>query len=136
MSHRHHEGEEDRYAGPDAADHVDMSEFLDSVVSEGKVYFIAQKNYLTLRAQEQIGRAAGNMFSGLLTAMSGLIFLLFTSIALAFWAGSRMGSTALGFLVVGGIYLMTFLIIRFVANGRIRRAFSLNVINSFYDDEE
>lgn len=76
------------------------------------------------------------MFSGLLTAMSGLIFLLFTSIALAFWAGSRMGSTALGFLVVGGIYLMTFLIIRFVANGRIRRAFSLNVINSFYDDEE
>ncbi|HQV39522.1 MAG: hypothetical protein IPO60_01940 [Flavobacteriales bacterium] len=136
MSHRHHEGEEDRYAGPDAADHVDMSEFLDSAVSEGKAYFTAQKNYLTLRAQEQIGRAAGNMFSGLLTAMSGLIFLLFTSIALAFWAGSRMGSTALGFLVVGGIYLMTFLIIRFVANGRIRRAFSLNVINSFYDDEE
>jgi len=136
MSHRHHEGEEDRYAGPDAADHVDMSEFLDSAVSEGKAYFTAQKNYLTLRAQEQIGRAAGNMFSGLLTAMSGLIFLLFTSIALAFWAGSRMGSTALGFLVVGGIYLMTFLIICFVANGRIRRAFSLNVINSFYDDEE
>lgn len=136
MSHRHHEGEEDRYGGPDAADHVDMSEFLDSAVSEGKAYFTAQKNYLTLRAQEQIGRAAGNMFSGLLTAMSGLIFLLFTSIALAFWAGSRMGSTALGFLVVGGIYLMTFLIIRFVANGRIRRAFSLNVINSFYDDEE
>ena len=136
MSHRHHEGEEDRYAGPDAADHVDMSEFLDSAVSEGNAYFTAQKNYLTLRAQEQIGRAAGNMFSGLLTAMSGLIFLLFTSIALAFWAGSRMGSTALGFLVVGGIYLMTFLIIRFVANGRIRRAFSLNVINSFYDDEE
>ena len=136
MSHRHHEGEEDRYAGPDAADHVDMSEFLDSAVSEGKAYFTAQKNYLTLRAKEQIGRAAGNMFSGLLTAMSGLIFLLFTSIALAFWAGSRMGSTALGFLVVGGIYLMTFLIIRFVANGRIRRAFSLNVINSFYDDEE
>lgn len=52
MSHRHHEGEEDRYAGPDAADHVDMSEFLDSAVSEGKVYFTAQKNYLTLRAQE------------------------------------------------------------------------------------
>ncbi len=136
MSHRHHEGDGDRSTGPDAAEHMDMSEFLDSAVSEGKAYFTAQKNYLTLRTQKEVGKAAGYMFGGLLAAVTGLIFLLFISVALAFWIGGRMGSTALGFLIVGGIYLVAFLIVRYVADGHIRHAFTLNVINSFYDEED
>ena len=136
MSHRQPQKEKDRFEGADAAEDLDLGEFLDSAVSEGKAYFTAQKKYLTLRTHEQVGKAAGNMFAALLAAVTGLMFLLFASIALAFWLGSRMGSTALGFLIVGGIYLLAFIVVHFIANGSIRRSFTLNVINSFYDDED
>lgn len=136
MSHRHNEDQKDRFEGSDDTDDLDIGEFLDSAVSEGKAYFTAQKNYLKLRTQEQVGKAAGNMFSGLLAAVTGLMFLVFGSVALALWIGSSLANMALGFLIVGGIYLVAFLIFRFVTNGPIRRAFTLNVINSFYDEED
>lgn len=136
MNHRHYEEQKDRFEGSDKTEDLDIGEFLDSAVTEGKAYFTAQKNYLTLRTHEQVGKAAGNMFGALLAAVTGLMFLLFASIALAFWLGSLVSSTALGFLMVGGIYLLAFLIVHFIANGPIRRSFTLNVINSFYDEED
>lgn len=136
MGHRNYEDQKDRFEGSDKTDDLDIGEFMDSAVAEGKAYFTAQKNYLKLRTQEQVGKAAGNMFSGLLAAVTGLMFLVFLSIALALWIGSSLANMALGFLVVGGIYLVAFLIFRFVTNGPIRRAFTLNVINSFYDEED
>lgn len=136
MEQRQHEDRKDRFEGPGQAEDLDFGEFLDSAVAEGKAYFTAQKNYLKLRTQEQVGKAAGNMFSGLLAAVTGLMFLVFVSIALALWIGAALASHALGFLIVGGIYLLAFLVFRFVTNGPIRRAFTLNVINSFYDEED
>lgn len=130
------EDEKDRFEGVHKTEDLDIGEFLDSAVAEGKAYFTAEKKYLKLRMQEQVGKAAGNMFSGLLAAVTGLMFLVFVSVALAIWIGSSLANTALGFLVVGGIYLFAFLIFRFVTNGPIRRAFTLNVINSFYDEED
>lgn len=135
MSHRHYANEKDRFEGADTAKDLDIGEFLDSAVSEGKAYFTAQKNYLTLRTHEQVGKAAGNMFAALLGAVTGLMFLLFVSVALACWLGSLLASTALGFLAVSGIYLLAFLLVHFIANGPIRRSFTLNVINSFYDED-
>ncbi|MBK9421459.1 MAG: phage holin family protein [Flavobacteriales bacterium] len=120
----------------DTAEHTDIGDFLNSTMAEGKAYFAAQKDYLELQAYEQVGKAAGGMFSGLLSAVTILMFLLFASVALAFWLGTLIGSTALGFLCVGGIYLLTFLIVHFMVRDSIRSSFMLNVINSFYDDKD
>ena len=124
------------FAEIDPSEHEHLGEFLDSAVKEGKAYFEAQKEYLTLEYYEKAGKAAGGMFGGLLSAVLVLMFLLFASLGLAYWLGTVMSNTALGFVSVGGVYLLAFLIVHFVARGSIRNSFMLNVVNSFYDDKD
>lgn len=114
----------------------DIGEFLDSAISEGKAYFDAQRDFMELQAYEQVGKAAGGMFSALLSALMILMFLLFASVALALGLGTMMGSLALGFLVVGAIYLLAFVVIHFIVRTSIRDSLMLNVVNSFYDDKD
>ncbi|MBP9160311.1 MAG: phage holin family protein [Flavobacteriales bacterium] len=134
MSHQNNGGGDGYYA--DTAEQADIGEFLNSAIAEGKEYYAARKEHLTLQVYEQVGKAAGGMFGGLLAAVTVLMFLFFASLALSFWLGTVWENTALGFLAVGGIYLVAFLIVHFAARKSIRDSFMLNVINSFYDDKD
>ena len=136
MSHGNNGSTKTHYAAMDPSEHEELGEFIDSAVKEGKAYFSAQNDYLTLEYYEKAGKAAGGMFGGLLSAVLILMFLLFASLGLAYWLGTVMANTALGFVVVGGIYLLAFLIVHFIARDSIRNSFMLNVINSFYDDKD
>ena len=136
MTHRNNGGSERFFTGSDPVESADVGDFLEAAVTEGKAYYTAQKEYLTLYSYQKVGKAAGGMFSGLLSAVAFLMFLLFGSVALAIWLGSLMNSLMLGFLAVGGLYLLSFVIVHFLARDAIRGSFMLNVINSFYDDED
>jgi len=48
----------------------------------------------------------------------GLLILLFLSAALAFWFGALTANTALGFLIVAGIYILIFAILYFVKDSQ------------------
>lgn len=136
MSQQNHRGGEGYDPGAELTEDADIGDFLDAVVDEGKAYYAAQKDYLTLSAHQQVGKAAGSFYGVLLSGVSILMFLLFVSLALAFWLGSLLDSVMLGFLCVGGIYLLIFLILHFIARDSIRNSFMLNVINSFYDEKD
>lgn len=136
MSQQDHRGGPEYDDGAELLADADIGDFLDTAVHEGKAYFAAQQEYLTLSAHKHIGKAAGSFFSVLLSAVTILMFLIFSSVALALWLGSLMESVALGFLAVGGAYLLAFLVIHYVARDAIRGSFMLNVINSFYDEKD
>lgn len=136
MNHDDNGTSRSTYAGSETSEPVELGEFLDSAVKEGKAYFAAQKEYLTLEFYQKMGQAAGSMLGGLLAAVLILMFLMFASLALAFWLGTLFASTALGFLAVGGLYLLAFLIVHFIARDGIRGSFMLSVINSFYNDKD
>lgn len=114
----------------------DIGEFISTAKAQGKEFLEAEKEYLLLRMYEASGRAVGRLSSNLLGVMFGLLFLLFASVALALWLGTLVGNAALGFLITGGIYLLAFLVVHFFARKAIRGAIMLNVINSFYEDED
>ncbi|RIV44641.1 MULTISPECIES: hypothetical protein [Flagellimonas] len=59
--------------------------------------------------------------------------LLFLSISAAFWIGSSLDSNALGFLLVGGFYVLIGIII-FVFRQRLERPL-LEKFSKFYFDE-
>ena len=120
----------------DPADHKDLGQYFDSLAAEAKAYFATEKEGLTLFVYEKLGKAAGGLIGLVISAVAILFFVIFASVALALYIGTLFGSSALGFLIVGGIYLLIFVIVHFVARQAIRDSTTLNVINSFYDEND
>jgi hypothetical protein len=67
------------------------------------------------------------VITGVSLAMLGLFFLLFSSLALAFWLGNLVGSVALGFLIVAVIYA----VIGSIAYANRRKWLFLPLMNKF-----
>jgi hypothetical protein len=113
----------------------DAGDFLAEALADGKEYLNAQKEYLGLYGQLQAGKMAGSLVPGLVSALLIVLFLLFACVAAAFALGAWLGSYAWGFLALGGVFLLAFLLLLGFRK-KLREAIALRVINSFADDEE
>lgn len=88
---------------------MDFSSFTTGLVRNVGEYVEVQKHYLQLTATERISVMLAGTVNGLVLAVCMGTLLLFVNVALAFHLGDQMGSRALGFLLVGSIYLVLFL---------------------------
>lgn len=122
--------------GRDAHDLTGMGDYLDSLLEATENYVEAEKKSVELLAYEKIGKAVGELVGLVLAAVAVLFLLFFASVALALHLGTLLNSAALGFLLVGGIYLLLFIIVHFVARRTLRDATMLGVINSFRDEQD
>ena len=120
----------------DPAEYKDLGQYFDSLAAEAKTYFATEKEGLTLFVYEKLGKAVGGLIGLVISAISILFFVIFASVALSLYIGTLIESTALGFLIVGGLYLLIFIIVHFIARQAIRDSTMLNVINSFYDEND
>lgn len=123
-------------ATPDPYEIADIGDFLASASTSAKAYLEAEREFLLLTGYQQVAKLLGNL---LITLLAGLMItgaLLFSSIALAIWLGTLVASTALGFVIVGGIYLVAFLAFWFIWRVGMKQQFALGIINSFYDDKD
>lgn len=118
------------------ADHNELGEYFDSLRAQAKDYVNTEKKVLTLFIYEKIGKAVGGLVGIVISAIAVILFLVFGSVALALYLGSLLASVALGFLIVAGLYLLVFIIVHFMAHKAIRNSTMLNVINSFYDEND
>lgn len=114
----------------------DFGDLVNSAAEEAKAYLDAEKRYVVLSVQQAIAKAVGSLISHVLSAVAVVLCLLFASIALAFWLGTMFNSTAAGFLITAGIYLVAFLILHYTARTAIGSSVMLNILNSFYDEED
>ena len=120
----------------DPSEQKDLGQYFDSLAAEAKAYFAKEKEGLTLFIYEKLGKAVGGLVGLIISAIAVLFFIIFASIALSLYLGTLVGSSALGFLIVGGLYLLIFVIVHFIARQAIRDTTMLNVINSFYDEND
>jgi hypothetical protein len=123
-------------ASLDPEDLTDIGKFVDSLVDETKEYIAVQRELLAMNAYQRVAKFAGGLLSGLLVAVLAFAVLAFCSVALAIWLGTLMVNMALGFLIVGGLYLVVFLAFWFIWRGGMKDRFALNIINSFHDDKD
>jgi hypothetical protein len=114
----------------------DIGDFVDSLVAETKEYITVQRELLAMNAYQRVARSAGGLLSGLLAAVLVFGVLAFCSVALAIWLGTLLHSMALGFLAVGGLYLVVFVAFWSIWRNGMKDRFTLNIINSFYDDKD
>lgn len=120
----------------DPFDEDDFGTFMKSAVDETKAYIGAQRNYYALVAADRAAKVAGATLSYVVTAVLAGTVLVFLSIAGALWLGTLVHSTALGFLLMGGFYLLVLLVLLFIWKGGMKESFTLNLLNTIYDGKE
>ena len=123
-----------RYTRPGETD-PDIGAFVDAVVKDGQGWLGTQRELATLAVSEKLGRLSGTVAIALVSALLLTIVLLMCSVALALWAGRAMGDTALGFLAVGGIYLVLAVLFYVLWNKVLRDRITLAIINAIHEKD-
>jgi len=83
-----------------------MEEKIERLVSNVKEYAEERINLVMLNAQEKTARAIASTASVLIVIVLGIFTLAFLSFALAWFIGQMLEQPFLGFLIVGGVYLL------------------------------
>lgn len=120
-------------SGVDPFEQEDFSDFMNSMAEDAKAYWHAQRDYYALVASERGAKLGADLIGGtVLCACAGLV-LLFLSLGAAIWLGSVVGDIALGFVIVGGFYLLLSLLFLLFWRSRYRDATVLRIVNSLYN---
>ena len=97
---------------------------FDKLKNEIPTYLELKLELLKLNSFESAGKVISLLSYGLIITVLAFFMCLFIFLALGFFVGEYMGSTALGFIIVATIYLMLIATIR-LCKKRIRE----NIMN-------
>jgi len=114
-------------------DNPDLGLFMEAVVEDGKGWLEAQKNYATLAGSEKLGKLSGTLLVAVVSALFIAAVLVMCSMALAIWLGRVIGDLALGFLAVGGIYLVLTIVFYLIWRHMLRDRITLSIVNAAYE---
>lgn len=90
---------------------------------------------LKLNAYERIANIVAILSHSLILMLLAFFAVLFIFFCLAFYFGELLNSTALGFLIVAGIYILTFIIVYYNKRG-VKTAIMNIVIAAIQNKEE
>lgn len=102
-------------------------EALNNAVGEVQTYLDTTKDYLRLHAFKMAMHLVTSLGKIMLVGLFALLALLFLSYSAALGLGDWMGNTAYGFLAVGAVYLLVFVLaylLRSRIEGPLLRHFS------------
>src|SRR5688572_30322863 len=85
------------------------------------------------KATQSASTAASGMAIGISALLFGVFFLFFTFCGLAFWLGTLVGSTAGGFFIVAGLFLLILVLIFALKNKVIVPATRNAIISKVYE---
>jgi len=74
-------------------------------------YLDARISLFRLEAYEKIAKITAALFSSVVVVLLAFFLLLFLSMSAAFFLGGLLDSTALGFLIITGIYVILFALV-------------------------
>jgi len=84
---------------------------VEHLISDVKEYAEERLNLIILNAQEKTSKAVANIASILLVAVLALFMLGFISTAVAWFIGQLLEQPFVGFIIVGGVYLLAAIIL-------------------------
>lgn len=115
----------------------DAEQILKKVRDDITVFIDLKIRILRLTVVEKIARVLAFLSYGLVILLFAFFTVLFLFVALGFFLGNLLNNVALGFLVVGGLYLFLTMC-SILARYKIRLVFINLIIRSFqmHDDEK
>ncbi|MFN4254249.1 MAG: phage holin family protein [Saprospiraceae bacterium] len=113
-----------------------LQDNVEDLVTHVTEYLDTQRKLLTINVVEKSAAAASATVSIVVLLLLGTVGLLFLNIALALFLGKVFGDMMLGFLAVGGFYLLCGLV--FFANRKawVEDKIAGRIINKYFEDNE
>ena len=97
-------------------------------------YLETRIELVKLEAAEKGSVAAAGAVTGIVIGTVGLIAILFLSLALATWLGQLLSSAALGFLIVGVIYIIMAVVFYMIKDSVLTRPILQSIIRTLFND--
>lgn len=95
-------------------------------------YVKLQVDYLRLDIAERLAKVISALFATLAIAALGLLALMMVMVALAFYLGNLWGSYALGFLCVGGFYVVLAVLVVLFKDRLVTNPLLTSIIRAFF----
>jgi hypothetical protein len=112
------------------------STIIDALTDRVKELAVVYAELFKMKAIDRASEILSTIFHDIIFLTVILMVLIFTNIALAFWIGEVTGKLYLGFLLVGGFYLVVGLILRvFLKEWFKKKAGNYFIKNIFRDTE-
>jgi hypothetical protein len=107
----------------------DIASLLNSIFTKAVDYTKTSIELVKLKAVDRVSDAVSTAVPHAIVLCLICLALLFLSLGLSFWIGDLLGKTYLGFLVVGGFFLLVGLILRIFFHGKIKKMVSNYLVN-------
>ncbi|MBP6391361.1 MAG: hypothetical protein KA175_11150 [Flavobacteriales bacterium] len=113
----------------------DLSELLNEVSADAKHFWHAQRDYTILVASEKAAKVGRSMVGGVVALALMCITVLMLSLAAAYRIGELMESIALGFLCVGGAYVVILALFYLLWKTLLGDKVQLGMINALHGND-
>jgi hypothetical protein len=84
---------------------------VDSLLLHAKEYVEERIRLVTLEIHDKVTRTLSGIVMSVIISLLSIFVILFFSFALAWWIGRELEGIYIGFLVVGGFYLLVAILI-------------------------
>lgn len=111
-------------------------EKIEILSDEIKLYAATSFELLKLEAAERAAVIGSSIISGMLLAFLGLLFIFFISLGAGFYLSELLGNAYLGFLIVGGVYLILILFVSVGKRGMLDRRFRDKVTQKIFSEDK
>jgi hypothetical protein len=91
---------------------------------------------LKIEGTEKVSQALAVLFRRIILLMLAGSFLLFISVAIALWIGDMAESNVIGFLSLGGIYLIIFIITFIFRKSLLEKNIKNEVVRVAFEEPE
>jgi hypothetical protein len=109
---------------------------MESLLDKAKEYVNTRIAQAKLSVAEKVSKLLAMMIAGIVAALVFFIFLLFGSIAAALAIGHKLDSSAFGFLIVAGTWLLLGIIIWRAKNILIRIPIMNAIIHNLFSNDQ
>jgi len=113
----------------------DQEDNINEMVDDVKEYINLRLQLIQLNITEKISIALANLITNGAAVIFLVLFFIFGSFALSYLLGNILHSTAAGFGVLAGFYLLIALLILWLGKGSIRKKMINYFINQFSNEE-
>lgn len=108
---------------------TDASDFLDSMVAEGKGWVDQERAYLTLMMTTRAAELSKSLVGAFVWLILVGAIMAFLGVAAAIGIGKAIGDPAVGYLIVAGIYAVLLGAFALLWKGAMGDGFKLRIIN-------
>jgi hypothetical protein len=106
------------------------------IITIARSYLNSRIELWKLSLLEKTSLAGAYFLSLVIMVLIGAFFLLFISLALAFWLEEKTGNISMGFLITAGIYFLLGIIFLISRNALITRPIIRKLSSIIYKDDD